>query len=144
MPTITFAEVPSEQSRAAKRDIMQADMLSFALLFSDDRWSHVTHVAIARDEAGTLIGFASLAMHGEDGESTPEIIGVWVHAEHRRQGVGTRLLIRCVDEATRLGAQQPVRIMGVSTEGHALARRAQEQGLRLDVRSSGGFGSWSG
>lgn len=141
MPTITFAEVPSEQSRAAKRDIMQADMLSFALLFSGDRWSHVTHVAIARDEAGTLIGFASLAMHGEDGESTPEIVGVWVHPEHRRKNIGTHLLIRCVNEAQALGVREPVRIFGITNAGHALARRACERGLRLDVRSSIGFGN---
>lgn len=143
MGTITFVKVPSEQSRAAKQDILQVDTLNFAVLFGNDQWRYVTHAAIARDETGTLVGLASLAMHGEDGEGTPEIVGVWVHPEHRRQGIGTRLLIRCVDEATFLGAQEPVRITGVSIEGHALARRASEQGLWLDVRSSSGFGSWS-
>lgn len=140
MITITFAEVPSEQSRTAKQDIMQADMLSWVTLFESDSWRYITHVAIARNEQGALIGLASFAMQGEDGESTPEIVGVWVAPEHRRQGIGTRLLIRCVDEATLLGAHEPIRITGVTNAGHALARRAYEQGLSLEVRSSSGFG----
>lgn len=140
MQNILLVPVPSGQASAAKRDLLEAHFINFATLFGSEQWWHVTYAAIARDENGALIGLATLAMQGEDGESSPEIVGVWVHPRVRRQGIGTRLLIACVDKALALGWQKPVRIFGVTIAGHALARRAFGQGLNLDVRSSEDFG----
>lgn len=64
-----------------------------------------TFVALARDAP---VGCASLVAHDMETrmDLTPWLAGVYVAPEHRRQGIGSGLVTRVVDEARKLGVER--------------------------------------
>ena len=86
------------------------------------------HLAVAIDEAGVVVGFAS-AVHYIHPDKPPElwINEVGVAASHRNRGVGKRLLAALFERARTLGCG----------EAWVLTDRANERAVRL-YQSLGG------
>jgi GNAT superfamily N-acetyltransferase len=100
--------------------------LTAALLFGGDRWGCVVYVALAA-RAGRDVGIATLAPTNEDGDDGPNIIGVWVELTHRRQGIGSRLLLTLAAESqVRYGSS--VRADAITPAGWRLAQAALRAG----------------
>lgn len=110
---------------------MPAQLRVQALLFGGDRWACVEVCALAlRDQQA--VGLATLAPTDEVGAGGPQIIGVWVRPDQRRQGLGTALLVALAAEAQRRYGQ-PATVVCVSPAGLAAARRAVRTGATLQI-----------
>jgi GNAT superfamily N-acetyltransferase len=119
--------LPSDARVQAMIAMMRFDATAtFALLFGGDRWSCVDAVALAA-LAGRDVGIATLAPTDEDGGDGPDIIGVWVEAAHRRQGIGSRLILTLAAESQqRYGAS--ARFDAITPAGWRLAQAALRAG----------------
>src|SRR6266699_7042062 len=89
--------------------VYEQAVASWAILFEGERWHHVKHVAVALQDSDEPVGMASLCPHGEfdDPDEGPSIIGVWVHPDYRRAGVGTALVRALAEESQRLYGKKP-------------------------------------
>lgn len=102
MTKTTWIRLPEEEVVTAFLDRLQRDdPLASMMMFSGDRWRHVTACACAtvRD---TVVGLATLAPCDELGSGGPHIIGVYVMPDHRRQGWGRTLLTELAEESILL------------------------------------------
>ena len=116
---------------SAKEVVRAASMVSWVLLFEGERWCHIERVVVALVD-DEIVGLASLSQQDAASNDIPEIVGVWVRPEYRRQGIGTKLVNALSEEAQRLYQEAP-RIVGVSTAGAALARYVARHGVNVDV-----------
>lgn len=70
--------------------------MAMRLLLSGDRWSCVDEVALATVDS-EIVGIATIAPQGEMMEGVPTIVAIYVVHEHRKSGVGFKLLEAAVD-----------------------------------------------
>lgn len=133
--------VPVEDAQSIWEELLNgASVTAAVLLFGGDRWQPVKVAFTARDQDGKLIGLASLSPHTEAGDaSEAEMIGVWVHPEHQRRGIGWQLVERAARYAQEVWGK-PLLINGVTMEGKKLAEYAALRGtpLGLRIRAIGG------
>lgn len=119
----------------AKNIVRDISIQSWVLLFEGERWYHIERVAVAL-ENDVAIGLASLSPQDEAGNDTPEIIGVWVHSDQRRQGIATQLVAALSEEALRLYGKIPI-IEGVTKTGRVLALSSAKRGVAEAGESPG-------
>lgn len=90
------------------RDVLAIERLvyvrpwSAALFFSELGQRKTRHYVVAVDEDDSLIGYAGLMVHAEDGHIT----NIAVHPEHHGRRIGARLMLNLVHEARARGAQK--------------------------------------
>lgn len=119
--------------QSAKEKVMTQAMLSWVLLFEGDRWRYVERVAVAmRDDEP--IGIASLAPCDEEGNNGPQVIGVWVAPEWRKQGIGVQLVKTLAEESQKLYGQAAT-IYGVSVGGQALVQAIAKENIQIKAKS---------
>lgn len=126
---------------AHAKDIVQnIAIASWVLLFEGERWYHIERVAIALEDNGHIVGLASLEQPCEYNENTPEIIGVWVHPDHRREGIGTALIKALAEESMQCYGQAP-KIVSATKAGAALIKAADRDNVGVVAVHAGGFGN---
>lgn len=123
----------------AKDLVYDQAVASWVLLFEGERWYHIDRAAIALDDNERIVGLASLEQPCEYNENTPDIVGVWVHPSHRRQGIGTALVKALAEEAMNRYRQAP-RIVSATKAGAALVKAAERSNVEIVAVNSGGFG----
>lgn len=75
--------------------------LAKAILFGGDRLSCCNAFVHIEDK-----GIATIAMQGEQGSGVPTIVGVYVAPNHRKQGVGRKLLSLALARIEELGGEK--------------------------------------
>lgn len=134
-------EVKIVSPREAKPalDVVQVvATVSWVILFQADRWYPVEHVAIAYEQEKP-IGLATLAPTDDMGEEGPHIIGIWVHPDHRRQGIGSALLNALCNTSLEVYGVAPS-LVPVTHSGAALVQEAQRTGIQIISKSVHGYG----
>jgi mycothiol synthase len=131
------APVPGDLGAVA--DVLEADELSEAgqivlgVDFVRDEWSRAgfdlaTDAWVVADGAGTIVGYVQ-AM-----EEEPAVVECWgvVHPGHRGQGIGSSLLDRTEERASRLLAGLPAGRFrhGINAGDQAAAAMLQARGMR--------------
>ncbi|OGF22189.1 hypothetical protein A2Y83_03560 [Candidatus Falkowbacteria bacterium RBG_13_39_14] len=81
----------------------------YPILFVGDRWSCITHVAIAKRAFTGAVAIATIAPKGESGSGDPAIVGIYVKKEFRGKGIGTWLLQKTVEYMEKQGLV-PIRV----------------------------------
>ncbi|MEK7628803.1 MAG: GNAT family N-acetyltransferase [Patescibacteria group bacterium] len=82
---------------------------------------------VATDTQGTkeeIVGIATISESGESGSSIPEIVGLFVAAQHRRHGIARELFLRALKrcEARRALGEPRFEKVGVSVLHPAVKR----------------------
>ena len=109
------------------------DIHLLVILFGGDRLRCCDEAVLARDSDGQIVGLATLAPDGELGEG-PTVVGLYVSPEHRRRGIGTRVIIRAVERMQERGLT-PVRMDTLGTAAARLVALLPEEVQRhLDVK----------
>lgn len=145
MPHIKIVDRNTPLAVHAKDLVYDQAMTSWVLLFEGERWLHIERVAIAQEFEGSsssiIAGLASLSPHGEfdDPKEAPQIIGVWVHPEHRRAGIGTALVKALAEESMQRYGQAP-KIVSATKSGAALVKAAERDNAGIIAVHAGGFG----
>lgn len=126
---------------AHAKDIMRNIAIqSCVLLFEGERWYHIERVAIALEDDEHIVGLASLEQPNEYNDNTPDIVGVWVHPDHRRAGIGTALVKALAEESMQRYGQAP-KIVSATKAGAALVRAAEQCNAGIIAVHAGGFGN---
>jgi len=106
-----------------------------AILFAGDRLICCDEVLAAFD-AGQFLGAVTLAARGEMESGEPTIVGLWVHYDHRRRGLGQALLEAAIRRMIERGLT-PIRLDLLSSKIEGMIEQLPE-GLKkvLDIRQS--------
>lgn len=140
MPNIKITDHNDPLVAHAKDIVRNIAITSWALLFEGERWYHIERVAIAlEDNDQHAVGLASLEQPCEYNENTPDIVGVWVHPDHRREGIGTALVKALAEESMQRYGQAP-KIVSATKAGAALVRAAEQCNAGIIAVHAGGFG----
>ena len=123
----------------AKNIVENIALTSWVLLFEGERWYHIERAAIALEDNEHIVGLASLEQPCEYNNNTPDIVGVWVAPEKRRQGVGTALVKALAEEAMQRYGQAP-KIVSATKSGAALIKAAERNNAGIIAIDAGGFG----
>lgn len=83
--------------------------MAVALLLGGQRWACCTHAALATI-GGNPVGIATISPRGESNTGEPTVVGMYVLREHRREGIGAKLLAAAVRWLRDLVPGQPVRL----------------------------------
>ena len=120
---ITIVEVScsADQARAAVDTVAAVAPETSAILFGGDRWTDCDLVAVAILPDGTPVGLATLALRGHHVNNEPEIVGVWVVPERRRQGIGQALVLHLIQTSLNQTGQTPL-MVAVTEDGDALVQ----------------------
>ncbi|MFY9484753.1 MAG: GNAT family N-acetyltransferase [Patescibacteria group bacterium] len=94
---------------------------AIGILFAGDRLSCCDE-ALAAFEADQFLGAVTLAPQGEMGSGEPTIVGIWVHYDHRGNGVGQTLLEAAVRRMIERGLT-PVRLDVMSGKAGRIIER---------------------
>jgi GNAT superfamily N-acetyltransferase len=95
------------------------------ILFSGDRFSCCDE-AVVFGENGKFVGMQPSPPHGEYFDGTPDIVGLYVAPEFRRQGYGLQLLTAAIERCLERGLPTPVRITTISSNVVRLCNRLPE------------------
>lgn len=90
------------------------------ILFSGDRFSCCDEAIVSSNSAGNFIGIVTIAAKGEDYAGQPDIVGLYVVPEHRRQKYGLGLLQAAIERCIDRGLKTPIRITIVSANMRGL------------------------
>lgn len=111
-----------------------------AVLFGGDRRACCDEAIISCD-ANRQIGIATISPTGESGEG-PAIVGLWVHPDYRRRGLGLRLLRAAVQRGQERGWNRIHIDVLTETMGRVVRRLPKKLLNVLDVREHLGFGDF--
>lgn len=141
LTNIAITDPNDPHAVVAKKIVENIAIPSWVILFEGERWIHVERVAIALVDEDSIIGIASLSPHGEynDLNEAPSIIGVWVHPNYRRQGIGSSLVKALAEESMQRYGKAP-KIVSATKAGLALVRRAERDNVGVVAVNAGGFG----
>lgn len=81
--------------------VREESPFNYAMLFAGDRWYLVEWVALFKVN-GQPVGVATLSPTDEMAQNGPHVIGGYVLAEHRNQGIGSQLLKALAEESLTL------------------------------------------
>lgn len=120
----------------ASEQINPFETITLNALFSKERRSCCSHVAVAKQNEG-LVGISTLSKDGGLNSNQPAITGFWVVPAMRRAGIGLQLLNASVDWILErwIKDTQKIRINAISPEMGALVESLDEQRRELvDLR----------
>lgn len=140
MPNIKIVGHNDPLIARAKGIVRNIAIQSWVLLFEGERWYHIERVAIALEDDEHIVGLASLEQPNEYNDNTPDIVGVWVHPDHRRAGIGTALVKALAEESMQRYGQAP-KIVSATKAGAALVRAAEQCNAGIIAVHAGGFGN---
>lgn len=89
-----------------------------AILFGGDRIACCDEAILVVINS-VIIGAATIAPKGESCEDGPEIVGVFVRPEYRRQGIGKKLINLAIDRCLERGLGKPT-MVPATDEGQKL------------------------
>lgn len=114
-------------------DVRRCVELENALFPTDSPWGAAafrseladrnTRYFAARDESGTLLGYAGVALIGRAGAAESEVHTIGVDPGHHRAGIGSRLLTALLAEADRHGGPVFLEVRTDNEPAIALYRR---------------------
>lgn len=136
---ITVTDRNDQLVAAAKNIVENIAIQSWVLLFEGERWYYIERVAIALEDNDSIVGLASLEQPCEYNDNMPDIVGVWVIPDHRRQGIGTALVKALAEEAMQRYGQAP-KIVSATKAGAALIKAAERDNVEIIAVNAGGFG----
>lgn len=139
MPNIKIVGHNDPLIARAKDIVRNIAIQSWVLLFEGERWYHIERVAIALEDDEHIVGLASLEQPNEYNDNTPDIVGVWVHPDHRRAGIGTALVKALAEESMQRYGQAP-KIVSATKAGAALIKAAERDNAGIVAVDAGGFG----
>jgi len=113
-----------------------ATMPAIGILFGGDRLTCCDEV-LAAYAGSTFLGVVTLSSEGETLSGEPAIVGLWVHYDHRGEGVGSVLLTAAVKRMAKRGLV-PVSIIPLSSKVLGMLEKLPPN-LRKQVKVEGGF-----
>lgn len=85
------------------------------ILFSGDRFHCCDEAIVGYNEEGKFIGIATISPKGEYHDGTPDVIGLYVAPELRRQGYGLQILTAAIERCIERNLPSPfIRITAIS------------------------------